>query len=93
MKALIGMLAALAPFLAGPALAGDDAAYDRFFLMPDVSTLGAGVEAAASKLLGWRAGVRAVCGAGAVAQPTRNAAKTSGTRNFMDSGFQQKCGY
>jgi hypothetical protein len=45
MKFRIAMFAATAWLLAGPAVAGDDPAYDRFFLMPDVSSLGAGVEA------------------------------------------------
>lgn len=47
MKFLVRMLAIVAPLLAlgGTALAGDDPAYDRFFIMPNVSTLGAGVEA------------------------------------------------
>lgn len=44
MKFLLRMLAIVAPLLAGPALAGDDPAYDRFFLMPNISTLGAGLE-------------------------------------------------
>jgi hypothetical protein len=37
-----GLLASLA---AGPSLAGEDLAYDRFFIIPNVSTLGAGIEA------------------------------------------------
>ena len=41
----IGMIATVASLLAAPALADDDPASDRFFLMPDVSTLGAGVDA------------------------------------------------
>lgn len=45
MKFRLGMLAIVASLLAGPALADDDPAYDRFFLMPNVSTLGAGIEA------------------------------------------------
>lgn len=45
MKFLVRVLAIVAPLLAGPALAGDDPAYDRFFLMPNMSTLGAGIEA------------------------------------------------
>lgn len=45
MKFLVRMLAIVAPLLAGPALADDDPAYDRFFLMPNISTLGAGIEA------------------------------------------------
>lgn len=45
MKFLVRMLSLLAPLVAGPAFAADDLAYDRFFLMPNVSTLGAGVEA------------------------------------------------
>lgn len=43
------MLAAMLPLLVGSALAGsaladDDPVYDRFFLMPNMSTLGAGIE-------------------------------------------------
>ena len=45
MKFLVGMLATVASMLAAPAFADDDPAYDRFFMMPDVSTLGAGIEA------------------------------------------------
>lgn len=41
----LGIVAMVASLLAGPAVAGDDPAYDRFFLMPDVSGLGLGVEA------------------------------------------------
>lgn len=44
MKVLVRVLAGLMPLLAAPALADDDPAYDRFFLMPNVSTLGLGVE-------------------------------------------------
>ena len=35
----------LASLTAGPCFAGEDLAYDRFFIMPNVSTLGAGIEA------------------------------------------------
>lgn len=56
MKCLLRMFAATLPLLAGPAFA-DDAAYDRFFLMPDVSTLGAGVEAGYRIDEHWRARV------------------------------------
>ena len=45
MKLLLRMLAIPTLLLAGPALADDDLAYDRFFLTPNMSTLGAGVEA------------------------------------------------
>ena len=45
MKFLVGMLATVASLLAAPAFAGDDPAYDRVFMIPHVSTLGAGVEA------------------------------------------------
>ena len=38
-------LGLLALFAAGPSLAGEDLSSDRFFLMPNVSTLGAGIEA------------------------------------------------
>jgi len=44
MKWQVRVLAVLTPLLAGPALADDDPAYDRFFLMPNVSTLGLGIE-------------------------------------------------
>ena len=59
MKFLMRMLAIVAPLLGGPALAADDVAYDRFFLMPNVSTLGAGVEAGYRVNESWqvRAGV------------------------------------
>lgn len=64
MKLLVRMLAVVAPLLAGPALAGDDPAYDRFFLMPDLSTLGAGVEAGYRMSGHWqlRAGVNGLSG-------------------------------
>jgi long-subunit fatty acid transport protein len=45
MKLPVGMLATLASMLAAPAFADDDPAYDRFFLIPNVSTSGAGIEA------------------------------------------------
>lgn len=43
LSALIPVL--LATLAAGPALAAEDLAYDRFFMIPNVSTLGAGIEA------------------------------------------------
>jgi hypothetical protein len=43
MKLPVGMLATLASMLAAPAFADDDPAYDRFFLIPNVSTSGAGI--------------------------------------------------
>lgn len=57
MKFLLGMLAVALPLLAGQARADDDPAYDRFFLMPNVSTLGAGVEAGYRIDEHWRARV------------------------------------
>jgi hypothetical protein len=53
------MLFVLAPLVAGPAFAADDLAYDRFFMIPNVSTLGAGVEAGYRLNESWqvRAGV------------------------------------
>ena len=64
MRFRIAMLTAMAPLLAGPALADDDPAYDRFFLMPDVSTLGAGMEAGYRANEHWqvRAGVNGASG-------------------------------
>lgn len=64
MKFLVRMLAIVAPLLAGPALADDDPAYDRFFLMPNISTLGAGVEAGYRINESWR--VRAGVNGGAL---------------------------
>lgn len=49
MRFRVAIFAAMAPLLPGPAIADDDPAQDRFFLMPNLSTLGAGVE------LGYRA--------------------------------------
>lgn len=54
MKLLVRVLAALLPLLAGPALADDDPAYDRFFLMPNVSTLGVGIEGGYQMNETWR---------------------------------------
>ena len=66
MRLDVAMLAALVmvPLQAGSAMAGDDPAYDRFFLMPDVSTLGAGVEAGYRMNENWqvRAGVNGFAG-------------------------------
>jgi hypothetical protein len=64
MKFLVGMLAAVTSSLAGPAFADDDPAYDRFFLMPDVSTLGAGVEGGYRPNERWqvRAGINGYAG-------------------------------
>ncbi|MCB1447762.1 MAG: hypothetical protein KDJ87_18755 [Rhizobiaceae bacterium] len=54
MKILVRTAAILASLLAGPSLAADDAAYDRFFLRPDVSTLGAGIEGGYRMSESWR---------------------------------------
>lgn len=64
MKFLVRLVAALAPLLAGPALADDDPAFDRFFLIPNVSTTGAGVEAGYRWNESWqvRGGVNAGAG-------------------------------
>lgn len=65
MKFVGGMLATVASLLAGPALAADDdPAYDRFFLMPNISTLGAGVEAGYRVNEHWqvRAGINGYAG-------------------------------
>lgn len=64
MRFRIAMFTAMALLLAGPALADDDPAYDRFFLMPNVSTLGAGIEAGyrANELWQLRAGVNGASG-------------------------------
>jgi long-subunit fatty acid transport protein len=58
------MFATAVSLLAGPALADDDPAYDRFFLMPNVSTLGLGVEAGYRVNESWqaRAGVNGYSG-------------------------------
>ena len=48
---------ALLTLAAVPALAADDLAYDRFFLLPNVSTLGAGIEAGYRWNENWRARV------------------------------------
>lgn len=60
----MGMLAAVAWLLAGPALAEDDPAFDRFFLMPNISTLGAGIEGGYRANEHWqvRAGVNGYAG-------------------------------
>lgn len=64
MKFLLGLLAAMALMLAAPAFADDDPAYDRFFIMPSVSTLGAGIEAGYRFDRQWqvRAGVNGLAG-------------------------------
>lgn len=64
MKFVVGTVAALACLLAGPARADDDPAYDRFFLTPNLSTLGAGVEAGYRMNDRWqiRAGVNGFAG-------------------------------
>lgn len=64
MKFVVGILATVASLLAVPALADDDPAYDRFFLMPSVSTLGAGLEAGYRFNQQWqvRAGVNGYAG-------------------------------
>ena len=63
MRFRIAMFAAMALLPAGPAVA-DDPAYDRFFLIPDVSTLGAGIEAGYRANEHWqvRVGVSAASG-------------------------------
>ncbi len=50
----LGLLACVAALMAGPALAGDPAS-DRYFLIPNVSTLGAGIEAGYKIDHSWRA--------------------------------------
>lgn len=64
MNVRLGMLAALSLLAAGPALAADDLAGDRFFLMPDISSLGAGVEAGYRVNERWqvRAGINGYAG-------------------------------
>lgn len=64
MKLLVRVLAGLIPLLAGPALADDDPAYDRFFLMPNVSMLGLGVEGGYRMNESWqvRAGINGGAG-------------------------------
>lgn len=64
MRLLVRVLAGLMPLLAGPALADDDPAYDRFFLMPNVSTLGLGIETGYRMNENWqvRAGVNGGAG-------------------------------
>ena len=64
MKTRIGMLSLVASLLAAPALAEDDPAYDRFFLMPNLSTLGAGLEGGHRANEHWqvRAGVNGFAG-------------------------------
>ena len=64
MRFRIATFTATALLLAGPAFADDDPAYDRFFLMPNVSTLGAGIEAGyrANELWQLRAGVNGASG-------------------------------
>ncbi|MBX9455611.1 MAG: outer membrane beta-barrel protein [Rhizobium sp.] len=64
MKFPVRLLAVLVSVLAGPALAGDDPAYDRFFLMPNVSTLGMGIEAGYRANAHWqvRAGINGYSG-------------------------------
>lgn len=64
MRLLVRVLAGLMPLLAGPALADDDPAYDRFFLMPNVSTLGLGVEGGYRMNESWqfRAGINGGAG-------------------------------
>ena len=64
MKLLVRLLAGLVPLLAGPAFADDDPAYDRFFLMPNISTLGAGIEGGSRMNESWqfRAGVNGGAG-------------------------------
>lgn len=64
MKLLVRMLAVFVPIVAGPALADDDPAYDRFFLTPNVSTLGAGIEAGYRMSESWqfRAGINGLAG-------------------------------
>lgn len=64
MKFVVGILATVASLLAVPAFADDDPAYDRFFLTPNVSTLGAGLEAGYRFNQQWqvRAGVNGYAG-------------------------------
>jgi hypothetical protein len=59
MKFLVRAFAIAATLLSSQAVAGDDPAYDRFFIMPTVSTLGGGVEAGYRINPGWqvRAGI------------------------------------
>ena len=51
------LVPALLALAAGPALAADDPAYDRFFMLPNVSTLGAGIEAGYRVNENWQARV------------------------------------